>query len=65
MNNVLRANGKDSDLKIKILDHSIDQYVGSTGIGARTTQVRIDYKLVYEIEKMIILTSKHMRTCSL
>ena len=51
MNNVLRANGKDSDLKIKILDHSIDKYVGSTGIGARTTQVRLDYKLVYEIEK--------------
>lgn len=51
MNNVPRANGKDSDLKINILDHSIDKYVGSTGIGARTTQVRIDYKLVYEIEK--------------
>ena len=51
MNNVLRANGKDSDLKIKILDHSIDKYVGSTGIGARTTQVRLDYKLVYENEK--------------
>ena len=51
MNNVLRANGEDSDLKIKILDHSIDKYVGSTGIGARTTQVRLDYKLVYEIEK--------------
>ena len=51
MNNVLRANSKDSDLKIKILDHSIDKYVGSTGIGARTTQVRLDYKLVYEIEK--------------
>ena len=51
MNNVLRANGKDSDLKIKILDHSIDKYVGSTGTGARTTQVRLDYKLVYEIEK--------------
>ena len=33
MNIVLRANGKDSDLKIKILDHSIDKYVGSTGIG--------------------------------
>ena len=51
MNNVLRDNGKNSDLKIKILDHSIDKYVGSTGIGARTTQVRLDYKLVYEIEK--------------
>ena len=51
MNNVLRDNSKDSDLKIKILDHSIDKYVGSTGIGARTTQVRLDYKLVYEIEK--------------
>ena len=24
---------------------------GSTGKGARTTQVRLDYKLVYEIEK--------------
>jgi len=43
--------GDNSDLKIKILDHSIDKYVGSTGIGARTTQVRLDYKLVYEIEK--------------
>ena len=47
MNNVLRANGNYS--KIKILDHSIIS-MGSTGIGARTTQVRLDYKLVYEIE---------------
>tara|TARA_Y100000996_G_scaffold379496_1_gene332812 strand:- start:431 stop:925 length:495 start_codon:yes stop_codon:yes gene_type:complete len=51
MNNIPRANDKNSDLKIKILDHSIDKYVGSTGMGARTTQVRLDYKLVYEIEK--------------
>jgi len=36
-------------LKLKIISHSLDKFVGSTGQGARTTQVRLDYKLIYQI----------------
>ena len=39
----------DVDLKLKIISHSLDKFVGSTGQGARTTQVRLDYKLIYQI----------------
>ena len=39
----------DSDLQLKIISHSIEKFVGSTGQGARTTQVRLDYKLKYQI----------------
>jgi outer membrane lipopolysaccharide assembly protein LptE/RlpB len=49
INNNLISNRSSSDLKIKIKDHSVTQYVGSIGMGARTTQVRLDYQLVYEI----------------
>lgn len=49
MNNELISNISGSDLKIRIKDHSITQFVGSIGMGARTTQVRLDYQLIYEI----------------
>jgi hypothetical protein len=49
MNNELISNISGSDLRIKIKDHSITKFVGSIGMGARTTQVRLDYQLTYEI----------------
>ena len=47
-NNVF-SNIADADLKLKIISHSLNKFVGSTGQGARTTQVRLDYKLIYQI----------------
>ena len=32
-------------ISIKVLDHVVERYVGSTGSGALTTQVRLDYKI--------------------
>ena len=37
-------------IKITILNHSIERFVGSIGRAARTTQVRLDYKLSYQLE---------------
>jgi outer membrane lipopolysaccharide assembly protein LptE/RlpB len=47
-NYVLSRNG-DSDSRLNIISHSIEKFVGSSGQGARTTQVRLDYKLKYQI----------------
>ena len=47
--NNLLSKDTDVDLKLKIISHSLDKFVGSTGQGARTTQVRLDYKLKYQI----------------
>ena len=48
-NNYILSRNVDSDSRLKIISHSIEKYVGSTGQGARTTQVRLDYKLKYQI----------------
>ena len=37
-------------IKITILNHSIERFVGSIGRAARTTQVRLDYKLSYQLK---------------
>ena len=37
-------------IKITILNHSTERFVGSIGRAARTTQVRLDYKLSYQLE---------------
>ena len=37
-------------IKITIINHSIERFVGSIGRAARTTQVRLDYKLSYQLE---------------
>ncbi len=37
-------------IKITILNHSIERFVGSIGRAAITTQVRLDYKLSYQLE---------------
>jgi len=50
-NNDLVTESPKADIKIKILNHSIDEFVGATGYGARTTQVRLDYRLEYKIIK--------------
>ena len=47
--NYVLSRNTDPDSRLKIISHSIEQFVGSTGQGARTTQVRLDYKLKYQI----------------
>ena len=47
--NYVLSRNADFDSRLKIISHSIEKFVGSTGQGARTTQVRLDYKLKYEI----------------
>jgi len=47
--NYVLSRNADSDTRLKIISHSIERFVGSTGQGARTTQVRLDYKLKYQI----------------
>ncbi|MDG2019418.1 MAG: hypothetical protein P8J48_00800 [SAR86 cluster bacterium] len=37
-------------ISIKVLDHVVERYVGSTGSGALTTQVRLDYKILYNLK---------------
>ena len=48
MNNNLPKISIEPDLVLKITDHKIERYVGSIGLGARTTQVRLDYLIKYE-----------------
>jgi len=48
-NNYVLSKDVNSDSRLKIISHSIEKFVGSTGQGARTTQVRLDYKLKYQI----------------
>ena len=47
--NYFLSRNADSDSRLKIISHSIEKFVGSTGQGARTTQVRLDYKLKYQL----------------
>ena len=47
--NYVLSRNADSNSRLKIISHSIEKFVGSTGQGARTTQVRLDYKLKYQI----------------
>ena len=42
-------------IKITILNHSTERFVGSIGRAARTTQVRLDYKLSYQLKLMMNL----------
>ena len=47
--NYVLSRNADSDSRLKIISHSIEKFVGSVGQGARTTQVRLDYRLKYQI----------------
>ena len=47
-NNVISEEAQ-SDLVLKIKDHKMERFVGSVGTGARTTQVRLDYFIDYEV----------------
>ena len=47
--NYVLSRNVDSESRLKIISHSIEKFVGSTGQGARTTQVRLEYKLKYQI----------------
>ena len=47
--NYVLSRNVDSESRLKIISHSIEKFVGSTGQGARTTQVRLDYKLKYQL----------------
>ena len=53
--NIVISEEAQSDLVLEIKEHKIDRYVGSVGSGARTTQVRLDYFINYEV---IIKNSK-------
>ncbi len=48
MNNNFQRISIEPDLVLKITDHKIERFVGSIGLGARTTQVRLDYLIKYE-----------------
>ena len=48
MNNNHQKISIEPGLLLKITDHKIERYVGSIGLGARTTQVRLDYLIKYE-----------------
>lgn len=45
----LSPNLNEPRFKLVILQHSLERFVGSIGKAARTTQVRLDYKLSYEV----------------
>ena len=45
--NYVLSRNADSDSQLTIISHSIEQFVGSTGQGARTTQVRLDLSLIH------------------
>ncbi|HJL95823.1 MAG TPA: hypothetical protein QF379_02375 [SAR86 cluster bacterium] len=50
LNNNINKNSKQkSDLTLKIITHKIEKYSGSLGEGARTTSLRMDYYISYEI----------------
>ena len=52
-NNSTALNNNEADLWLEIISHSVKKFVGAVGAGARTTQVRLDYELVYKIGKNI------------
>lgn len=52
-NNTTALNNNEADLWLEITSHSVKKFVGAVGAGARTTQVRLDYELVYKIGKNI------------
>ena len=52
-NNTTALNNNEADLWLEIISHSVKKFVGAVGAGARTTQVRLDYELVYKIGKNI------------
>ena len=47
---VPNASQDGPQIKITILNHSTERFVGSIGRASRTTQVRLDYKLSYQLE---------------
>ena len=49
LSNIVISEEAQSDLVLEIKEHKIDRYVGSVGSGARTTQVRLDYFIDYEV----------------
>lgn len=48
--NLITSQNSKSAISIKVLQHDIKRFVGSSGSGARTTQVRLDYKIIYTVE---------------
>ena len=50
-NNSIFLNNNEADLQLEIISHSVKKFVGATGAGARTTQVRLDYELIFKIGK--------------
>ena len=50
-NNSIFLNNNEADLQLEIISHSVEKFVGAMGAGARTTQVRLDYELIFKIGK--------------
>ena len=48
-NIIFQSDQAKSTITLKIKNHDLQRFVGSVGGGARTTQVRFEYKIVYEI----------------
>ena len=48
-NIIFQSDQGKSTITLKIKNHDLQRFVGSVGGGARTTQVRFEYKIVYEI----------------
>ena len=48
-NVIFQSDQAKSTITLKIKKHDLQRFVGSVGGGARTTQVRFEYKIVYEI----------------
>ena len=65
-NKIFRTKNIESDngLIIKIKLHELNKFSGATGAGARTTQVRLDYTISYELsnKKKIIIKNIYKST---
>lgn len=50
-NTIFRAKNitNGNNLVLKIKKHEIRKFIGAIGVGARTTQVRLDYSISYEL----------------
>ena len=51
--------GRKKSLIIKVKDHAFNRYSAAIGAGARTTQVRLDYRITYELIDTNLISIKN------
>ena len=51
--------GRKKSLIIKVKDHTFNRYSAAIGAGARTTQVRLEYRITYEIIDINLISIKN------